>query len=269
MPGMMSWLSLFHRASNPRADELSQASGPSAKQLPKDFTNSLGMKFVWIEPGSFQMGSNDEELQRSRPVHKVKLTKGHYLQTTQVTQAQWEAVMGTNPSYQKGPDLPIVSVSWIDAQEFLQKLNAREKNILHRLPTEAEWEYACRAGGREPDVATDLDEVAWWLKNSRGIGTHPVALKKANAWGLYDMRGNVAEWVADWYGPYAAGDQIDPVGPGSSVHWAANTGTFTLKITRGGSWGDENPGRLRCSVRQYNIPSERDSGWGFRCAGTP
>jgi formylglycine-generating enzyme required for sulfatase activity len=117
--------------------------GQKRPQAPREFTNSVGMKFVRIDPGSFKMG-----WEKQGPVHEVTLSKGFYLQATEVTQAQWQAVMGTNPSKFKGPDRPVESLSWIDIQEFLKKLNAKEKDTRYRLPTEAEWEYACRAGGR-------------------------------------------------------------------------------------------------------------------------
>ena len=107
-------------------------------------------------------------------------------------------------------------VSWDDVQVFLKKLNAKENSTRYRLPSEAEWEYACRAGGREPDVAPNLDEVAWRAGNSSGT-THPVGQKKPNAWGLYDMSGNVWEWVQDWIGPYSPASQTDPQGAGACV----------------------------------------------------
>lgn len=262
--GLLVWLVKRPNAQQPPS---LRASSQPIEPAPKDFTNSVGMGFVWIAPGSFQMGSLDEDLPRSKPAHRVTLTKGYYLQTTQVTQSQWQAVMGNNPSSFKGPDRPVDCVSWEDTQEFLRRLNALERTSRYRLPTEAEWEYACRAGGQEPDVAPNLDELGWWLGNSGvGAGTHPVKLKKANAWGLYDMRGNVLEWVADWYGPYAPGNQIDPMGPGSGTYRTANIRTFELRVMRGGSWGDDNPGRLGCSVRQHNVPTQRSSEWGFRCA---
>jgi formylglycine-generating enzyme required for sulfatase activity len=186
------------------------------------------MKFVWIDPVTFRMGSDDKNPDE-KPAHMVTLSKGFYLQTTEVTQRQWEAVMGTNPSQFKGPDRPVETVSWEDAQEFLKKLNAKEKDSRYRLPSEAEWECACRAGGQEPDEAADLDEVAWWGENSSGA-THPVGQKQPNAWGLFDMRGNVWEWVEDWYdgGGYAKGRQLDPVGPDSGC----------FRVLRGGSWDD-------------------------------
>ncbi len=224
---------------------------------PREFTNSVGMKFVWIGPGSFQMGSqtgDDDE----RPVHEVTLSKGFYLQVTEVTQRQWEAVMGSNPSYFKGPDRPVEQVSWNDVQEFLRRLNEKEKDSRYRLPTEAEWECACRAGGQEPDVAVNLDEVAWWWMTSNNE-THAVGQKKPNAWGLFDMRGNVWEWVQDWYGAYAEGRQIDPRGPDSGEY----------RVLRGGSWGGADRGYFRCADRIRWRPAFRDFNDGFRCVRTP
>jgi formylglycine-generating enzyme required for sulfatase activity len=213
------------------------------------------MKFVRIDPGSFKMGSQDYG-----PVHEVTLSKGFYLQATEVTQTQWEAVMGANPSHFKGPDRPVERVSWDDAQEFLRRLNEREKDTRYRLPTEAEWEYACRAGGQEPDTAPNLDDVAWWGKNSKNE-THPVGQKKPNAWGLYDMRGNVMEWVQDGYGPYSPEAQVDPQGPPSG----------RARVLRGGSGGNGNAEDLRCACRWF---IRRPGSWarhpedGFRCART-
>jgi formylglycine-generating enzyme required for sulfatase activity len=219
---------------------------------PRTFTNSVGMKFVRIDPGSFRMGS----------AHMVTLSKGFYLQTTEVTQQQWEAVMGTNPSHFKGPDRPVETVSWEDAQEFLKKLNAKEKDSRYRLPSEAEWECACRAGGQEPDEAADLDEVAWWGENSSGA-THPVGQKQPNAWGLFDMRGNVWEWVEDWYdgGGYAKSRRLDPTGPGSG----------DSRVLRGGSWDRGPLARsvyFRCAYRRSRWPTYRLHNNGFRCART-
>ena len=226
---------------------------------PRTFTNSIGMKFVRIGPGSFRMGSDDKDPDE-KPAHMVTLSKGFYLQTTEVTQRQWEAVMGTNPSQIKGPDRPVETVSWEDAQEFLKKLNAKEKDSRYGLPSEAEWECACRAGGQEPDEAANLDEVAWWGKNSSGA-THPVGQKQPNAWGLFDMRGNVMEWVEDWYdgGGYAKSRQIDPRGPDSGG----------LRVLRGGSWDYDNTDSFRCACRHYDLrPRYRINYHGFRCART-
>jgi len=221
---------------------------------PRPFTNSIGMEFVTIEPGTFKMGSDSGEADE-KPVHEVTLSKGFYLQTTEVTQAQWLAVMGSNPSFFEGPDRPVENVSWEEVQEFLGKLNAREKDTRYRLPTEAEWEYACRAGGQEPEAAPSLGEVAWWDVNSAG-GTHPVGQKKPNAWGLYDMRGNVWEYVQDWYGGYPAELTVDPQGQPSGI----------TRVLRGGAWCTIYASHFRCAYRNYMRPSDSDLSRGFRCA---
>ena len=148
-------------------------------------------------------------------------------------------------------------VSWDDIQEFLGKLNAKEKETRYRVPAEAEWEYACRAGGQEPDEAPNLGDVAWWGENS-GDETHPVGRKKPNAWGLYDMRGNVWEWVQDWYGPYSAERQVDPQGPQSGLR----------RVVRGGSWSLVNTRYFRCACRFRTEPAQHASHIGFRCART-
>ncbi|HLC15756.1 MAG TPA: SUMF1/EgtB/PvdO family nonheme iron enzyme, partial [Thermodesulfovibrionia bacterium] len=161
--------------------------------------NSLKMKFAYIPPGKFMMGSTN-----------VTLSQGFFMQTTPVTQGQWKALMGNNPSRFKrcGDDCPVESVSWHDAQKFIEKLNKREGVNKYRLPTEAEWEYAARAGSDTAycfgDDEARLSEYAWYDKNSDGR-THPVAKKKPNAWWLYDMHGNVWEWSEDWYGDYPTG----------------------------------------------------------------
>jgi formylglycine-generating enzyme required for sulfatase activity len=197
------------------------------------------------------------------PVHAVTLTKGFYLQATEVTQAQWQALMGgRDRSWSKGPDRPVDMLAWDETQEFLRRLNAKEKDTRYRLPTEAEWEYGCRAGGQEPDVAPNPGEVAWWADNS-GREAHPVGLKKPNAWGLYDMRGNVFEFVQDWYGPYSAERQVDPQGPLSGVE----------RVARGGWFGTPGvPLFLACSQR-HSGGAERSRGpylshVGLRCART-
>lgn len=229
--------------------------GKTAAKAVANSRNSVGMEFVRIEPGTFQMGSEAGDADE-KPVHQVTLSKGFELQTTEVTQAQWEAVMGSNPSTFKGANLPVEQVSWEDAQAFLKRLNAREKTARYRLPTEAEWEYACRAGGREPDKAPDLDAVAWSARNS-GKRTRPVGSRAPNAWGLYDMRGNVWEWVQDWIGPYAPGAQIDPQGARAGAKYRG---------MRGGSWRLDVLTRFRCAYRGGAEPNHRSSAIGFRCA---
>ena len=175
------------------------------------------MEFVWIPAARFLMGSPEDEEGRlgNELQHKVRLSKGFWMEKYEVTQEEWEVVMGANPSHFKdrGPRCPVDSVSWFDADGFIQGLNEREsrKGCRYRLPTEAEWEYAARAGTTGARYG-ELDEVAWHQGN-RGEGTHPVGEKRANAWGLHDILGNVTEWTADWQGWYPTGSVTDLEGP--------------------------------------------------------
>src|ERR1043165_6570585 len=186
---------------------------------PQERTNRVGIELVWIPANSFMMGS---EYGGEGPVHQVTISNGFYMGKYEVTQAQWQKVMGNNPSYFKGANLPVEQVSWNDAAAFVARLNAQHDGYTYRLPTEAEWEYACRAG-TTGDNAGNVDAMAWYGNNSgqarldatniwhndhenyfkriadNGNQTHPVGRKQPNAWGLYDMQGNVAEWVEDWY----------------------------------------------------------------------
>ena len=163
------------------------------------------MKLVVIPAGEFTMGSPTTEAGRggNEILHHVRITKPFLMAMTAVTQAQWRAVMGNNPSNFKGEDHPVEQVSWNDAVTFCQKLSAKEGKH-YRLPTEAEWEYACRAGTQTPYGFGDgnLDDFAWSTGNS-GNQTHNVATRKANHWGLYDMQGNVLQFCSDSYGPYS------------------------------------------------------------------
>jgi formylglycine-generating enzyme required for sulfatase activity len=231
--------------------------GQESPQVPpREFTNSVGMKFIRIDPASFKMGSEFHG-----PIHEVTLSKGFYMQTTEVTQAQWEAVMGTNPSFFKGRDRPVEMVSWNDIQNFLRKLNAREKDTRYRLPTEAEWEYACRAGDQLADEELYLGIVAWWSENSVGQ-THPVGQKEPNAWGLYDMLGNVQEWVQDWLlHSYSAERQVDPQQTRPDV-------ARPSRVVRGGSWDYSPTHPWRCAGAEGLRPGDRDNAVGFRCART-
>ena len=179
--------------------------------------NSVGMRFVPIPAGEFMMGDAD-----NGPTHKVTLTQPFSLGTYEVTQEQYEKVMGTNPSYFKGPQNPVEKVSWDDAVEFCRKLSElpaeKQAGYVYRLPTEAEWEYACRAGTTTEysfgDSESELGAYAWYGQNS-GRTTHPVGQKKPNAWGLYDMHGNVHEHCQDWYGDHPSGSVTDPTGSAS------------------------------------------------------
>ena len=178
-----------------------------------------GVEFVWVPPGQFQMGStSSESFSDERPVTQVRISRGFWMGKYEVTQAQWQAVMGSNPSHftNCGGDCPVERVSWEDVQEFIGKLNGRSGGRPYRLPTEAEWEYAARAGTTE-DRYGDLGAIAWHNSNSRDT-THPVGEKAANAWGLHDMLGNVLEWVQDWFGSYPGGSVTDPTGPGSGSY---------------------------------------------------
>jgi len=260
------------------------ATGPGANV----FTNSIGMKFVYIEPGTFMMGSPPDEPGRDddEDQHQVTLTHGFYLAVAEVTQGEWRSIMGNNPSYFShcGKDCPVETVSWKDCQEFIQRLNEREKAHKYRLPTEAEWEYACRAGSKTElytgsmkvlgdNNAPALDDIAWYGGNSCAkyegtfdcsgwsekqyacprCGTHPVGGKKPNAWGLYDMPGNVWEWCQDWYEEYAAGHLTDPKGPSSGED----------RVCRGGSWDSFALG-CRAATRYSEVPDYKDHLMGFR-----
>ncbi|MFA6294726.1 MAG: formylglycine-generating enzyme family protein, partial [Victivallales bacterium] len=210
-----------------------------------DLGNGVKMDLVLIRPGAFMMGDKD-----AKPVHKVVLMKPFYMGKFEVTQEQWQAVMGDNPSnFKDGADAgkrPVEKVSWEDINaKFLPKLAERiAKGLIPRLPTEAEWEYSCRAG-TTGDYAGELDEMGWHNRNS-GKTTHPVGQKKPNAWGLYDMHGNVWEWCSDWYGDYPANDVTDPAG--------ASSGKF--RAYRGGAWFYIDGG-CRSAFRGWISPETR------------
>ena len=197
----------------------------------KTLRNALGMEFVRIPAGEFRMGSKDKDADADeKPVHTVRLTRAFYLGKYEVTQGQWQEVMGSNPSRFPGDaNRPVEQVSWDDVQEFIQRLNAREGGTPYRLPTDAEWEYAARAGSTTAysfgNEVGQLGAYAWYDANAGGT-THPVGQKQPNAWGLYDMHGNVSERVQDWYGPYTAATAVDPAGPAAGA----------TRVVRGGSW---------------------------------
>ena len=222
--------------------------------------NSIGMKLAYIPAGEFVMGSPETEAGREDAVtsetqHRVKLTKAFRMGTTEVTQAQWRAVMGDNPSKFKGDNLPVDNVSWDNAVAFCRKLSAKEHRH-YRLPTEAEWEYACRAGTTTAyytgENTTALGK-AGWSKDNSNKSTHPVGTKKANAWGLYDMHGNVWEWCSDWHGESQSKMVSDPTGPAN--------GTF--RVIRGGSWYSP-PERCRAACSEYNAPFGGGNIFGLR-----
>ena len=222
---------------------------------------SVSLDFVWIERGVFQMGSPESERESSDcswcdhegPVHEVEISRGFWLGKYEVTQGEWEAVMGTTPwsgedYVRSNPSHPAVEISWDDVQEFVDKLNAAAGSVVYRLPTEAEWEYACRAGTSTRwsfgDYASDLTDYAWYRGNACGVGecyAHAVGTKLPNPWGLYDMHGNVWEWVQDWYGEdyYNSSPRVDPPGP---------TTTSARRVLRGGNF-DNSAQRLRSAYR--------------------
>ena len=233
--------------------------------------------FVYIAPGTFMMGSPSNEDGRglTETQHQVTLRRGFYLQTTEVTQGEWRRVMGNNPSSfpSCGNDCPVETVSWLDAVGYanaLSRVGAYSEcydssgNVQgggsiydctgYRLPTEAEWEYAARAGSTGARYGT-LDQIAWYTGNS-GSETHGVGELQANAWGLYDMLGNVWEWTHDWSGPYS-GSMSDPMGPASGSD----------RGIRGGSWSFD-ASFLRSAYRNGFVPSFRGSSFGFRLART-
>jgi formylglycine-generating enzyme required for sulfatase activity len=236
----------------------------SSLVLPNELTNSVGMKFRLIQPGTFMMGSPESELGRGRDErqHQVTLTNLYSMGIYPVTQSEYHQIMGSNPSRFKGDCHPVEQVSWEDATEFIKKLNGlseeRTAGRFYRLPTESEWEYACRAGSSTAycfgEDEARLGEYAWYGANS-GSKTHPVGQKAPNAWGLYDMHGNVWEWCSDWYGDYPSGSVRDPKGP--------STGSY--RVSRGGSWS-LGAAHCRSANRCWIGPSLRYSDLGFRLA---
>ena len=241
--------------------------------LEKTITNSIGMEFVLIPGGTFKMGSPRDEPNRDRDEteHQVTITKPIYMQTAEVTVQQWRTLMGKRFFFRKKgtDDMPVVKVSWKDCMDFIKKLNALKEGV-YRLPTEAEWEYACRAGttsayawGKTIECkdamyannTLKMDVCTDYIK-SKGLPLDqpaPVKSYKPNAWGLYDMEGNAWEWCRDWYGPYGKDAVIDPGGPKSGEY----------KVRRGGSWYGTGP-RCRCANRNRSNPANRYQTTGFR-----
>lgn len=224
-------------------------------------SNSIGMEFILIPPGTFRMGG-DKKLEQAEdhetPRHLVKISIAFFMGKYEVTQSQWSKIMNNNPSEFKDGIRPVERVSWNDVQAFIQKLNTKEKTNKYRLPTEAEWEYAARAGSENSysfgSDANKLDQYGWYRRNSAGE-THPVGQLKPNAWGLFDMHGNVHEWCQDWFDRkyYSQSPSHAPLGPSSGL----------AKVLRGGDWGSED-WYCRCSSRSLSSPDRRSNRLGFR-----
>lgn len=217
--------------------------------------HEVTQRLRWIPPGQFWMGSPEKEPGRfnnESPHHQVTLTKGYWLFDTPCTQALWKAVIGENPSRFQSPMRPVEQVSWNDVQDFLKRINERIPGLDLDLSSEAQWEYACRVG-----TETAIYTGAWYYANSKDE-THPVRLKRANPWGLYDMLGNVLEWTQDhWHGDYR-----DAPTDGSA--WLSDDADAD-RVLRGGSWGS-HARNVRAAFRSHDPPHYRDDDIGFRCA---
>jgi formylglycine-generating enzyme required for sulfatase activity len=239
----MFWILLICSFASSRGDAQS-------REILIDLPGGATLEMIWVEPGTFLMGSCDGEIGRDvneGPQHEVRISRGFYLSKCEITQKQWEAVMDTRPweemiYVRTGTNYPAVSISWDETQEFIATLNAAEDGSPYRLPTEAEWEYACRAGTTTRwsfgDDESLLVEYAWYYDNiwdSGERGVREVGAKKPNPWGLYDMHGNAWEWVQDWHttivgiresGSYPNSLQVDPTGPRSGSHRVKRGGSF-------------------------------------------
>jgi formylglycine-generating enzyme required for sulfatase activity len=235
---------------------------PSQAVRAVEYQPFAGMRFVKIAAGCFLMGRDTEVKESSAielPQHRVCIEKPFYLGETEVTQKQWEAVMGSNPSKYKSLYKPVEKVNWNDVQEFIKRLNAQEGGNAFRLPTEAEWEYAARAGTTTlysfGDNPKDLVDYAWFGNEGYHGSSHEVGTKKPNPWGLQDMHGNVWEWVQDWYDPnyYHNSPEKDPKGPDSGQY----------RVYRGGSWVGKAI-NLRSALRYSGLPVSRTGDIGFR-----
>jgi formylglycine-generating enzyme required for sulfatase activity len=233
--------------------------GETNPALPKLVTVKLGenvmMDLVLVPAGSFMMGSDGFE-EDEKPVHKVNISRPFYMGKYEVTQEQWTALIHDNPTKFVGPQRPVENLKWEDCQKFLEVLSARYPGCTFTLPTEAQWEYACRAGSTTEfcfgSDEGEMGEYAWYVKNSENT-THPVGQKHANAWGLYDMHGNAYEWCQDWDGPYAGSEPTDPRGPASG----------TKRIMRGGSWRT-GAKVCRSANRPWTAPPHPPYKAGFR-----
>ena len=226
------------------------------------YENSIGMELAYVAPGTFNLGSNSGE-NDDILVHKVAITKPYLIGKYEVTQSEYQKIMGTNPTFRKGSNNPVGSVSWNDAVDFCRKLTSRERSngnlksgYVYRLPTEAEWEFAAKGGnmskGYEYSGSNSINSVAWYRENSGEI-PHSVGQKSSNELGLYDMSGNVEEWCQDWYGDYSFGFQIDPTGASSG----------SKRVTRGGSCCYPDYFCL-LTDRTYHSPGDSSGLVGFR-----
>jgi len=246
--------------------------GPKSSEI---FTNTIGMKMMLISPGEFLMGDvGDEEWGLSTFFHKkVRITEPFYLGIYQVTQREWTKVVGSNPSHFQGEDLPVENVSWEDCADFIKRLNLIESSENYRLPTEAEWEYACRAGSTRmycfKDKTGRLGHYAWYAHNS-GKQTHPVGEKRPNAWGLFDMHGNVWEWCRDWYDQKEVREMAERASGNKEL--LAKEGPVEnpkgpkkgeSRVSRGGSWID-GPGLCTAGIRSLGAPDSHGNNLGFR-----
>ena len=249
-----------YRAAVTADDEVAVAGETITIDLPGLPAGAKPLEMVLIPAGTFTMGSPSDEQDRDSdegPQHQVTITKDFYMGKYEVTQTQWQAVMGNNPSYFSGTNNPVERVSWNDCQSFIGKLNALGLGTF-RLPTEAEWEYACRAGtttrfywGNDPSYS-EIGNYAWYGGNS-GSKTHEVGQRLPNDWGLYDMSGNVWEWCQDWYGSYPSGSQVDPTGQQSG----------SSRVLRGGVW-NLNAWWCRSAFRYWYWPVYTYYYIGFR-----
>ena len=254
------------------------SAGYANEEITVDLPGGATMEMVWIEPGTFLMGTTEKQEQllrsmemwgdwdeeREKPAHEVVISKGFYLGKFELIQEQWQSVMGTTPwsgrkQVQSGPNYPAVYISWEDMQTFIHRLNQAAGDSLYRLPTEAEWEYACRAGTATlwafGDDEGELENYGWHRENSSG-GIKEVGMKRPNPWGLYDMHGNVWEWCLDWSerGGYPSYAQVDPIG---------NPERRRSRVIRGGSFFHSSRA-TRSAYRSSFSPEEMDCYFGAR-----
>lgn len=242
----------------PRRNNTSHSSSTSSTVSLSAELNKLINNMVYVSGGTFTMGATSEQGSEAesdeKPTHNVTLSS-YYICKYEVTQALWRAVMGSNPSYFKGDNLPVECVSWNDCQTFINRLNSYTGRNF-RLPTEAEWEFAARGGNYSRHYkysgSNYIGDVAWYTDNS-GSRTHPVGTKQANELGLYDMSGNVYEWCSDWYGSYSSYSQSNPTGAASGSH----------RVSRGGCWYN-NARNCRSSYRSYCSPGSGNNDLGLR-----